>query len=224
MPQSAHVDDFCRKALPPHPLWPEMRYDRIPELAYPPRLNCAVELLDYMVARGHADDPAIEAMAPQEGPRRRPIWPWILAAVLLLAALIGGWYVYNQIQDELASREPVAVPLLVGVHENQATAELDARNLQYKLIREPNTDQPKNFVFAQDPEEGTKIDPQTGVVTLRISTGCPTRTRSASPGNMNSSACTFAVSEITYSTWSPATSPTLALRSVTTPGIGAGIA
>jgi beta-lactam-binding protein with PASTA domain len=111
-----------------------------------------------------------------EGPRRRPIWPWILAAVLLIAALVGGFYVYNQIQDELASREPVAVPLLVGVHENQATAELDARNLQFKLIREPSTDQPKNFVFQQDPEEGTKIDPQTGVVTLWISTGPPMTT------------------------------------------------
>jgi len=112
----------------------------------------------------------------EEGPRRRPIWPWIVAALLILAALIGGWYVYNQIQDELASREPVAVPLLVGVHVNQATAELDARNLQYKLVHEPNTDQPKNFVFQQDPEEGTKIDPQTGVVTLWVSTGPPMTT------------------------------------------------
>ena len=54
--------------------------------------------------------------------------------------------------------------------------ELDGRNLQYKLIREPNTDQPKDFVFQQDPEEGTKIDPQTGVVTLWISTGPPMTT------------------------------------------------
>jgi eukaryotic-like serine/threonine-protein kinase len=112
----------------------------------------------------------------EEGPRRRPVWPWILAAVLLLAAILGGLYVYNQIQDELASREPVAVPLLVGVHENQATAELDARNLQYKLIREPSTEQPEDFVFQQDPEEGTKVDPQTGVVTLWISTGPPMTT------------------------------------------------
>jgi 2-aminobenzoate-CoA ligase len=33
-----------------------MRYDRA-GLSYPPRLNCATELLDAMVARGHADDP-----------------------------------------------------------------------------------------------------------------------------------------------------------------------
>ena len=55
---SGHVDTFCRDSLPPRELWPEMRYDRIPELAYPPRLNCAVELLDRMVQSGHGDRPA----------------------------------------------------------------------------------------------------------------------------------------------------------------------
>ncbi|MGH7678805.1 MAG: 2-aminobenzoate-CoA ligase, partial [Gemmatimonadaceae bacterium] len=53
--RSGHTDGFCREALPPRSLWPEMRYDRIPELAYPARLNCAGELLDRMVARGYAD-------------------------------------------------------------------------------------------------------------------------------------------------------------------------
>jgi 2-aminobenzoate-CoA ligase len=52
---TAHVDTFAREALPPKELWPEMRYDRIPELAYPDRLNCATELLDRMVERGHAE-------------------------------------------------------------------------------------------------------------------------------------------------------------------------
>jgi 2-aminobenzoate-CoA ligase len=53
--RSGHVDTFCRDALPPRSLWPEMRYDRIPELTYPPRLNCAAELLDRAVERGHGD-------------------------------------------------------------------------------------------------------------------------------------------------------------------------
>src|SRR5437867_6676972 len=34
-----------------------MRYDRIPGLAYPPRLNCAGELLDRMVERGNGERP-----------------------------------------------------------------------------------------------------------------------------------------------------------------------
>ncbi len=50
---SAHVDTFCRDALPPPELMPERRYDTLPDLlVYPPRLNCATELLDKMVAAG----------------------------------------------------------------------------------------------------------------------------------------------------------------------------
>jgi 2-aminobenzoate-CoA ligase len=50
---SAHVDTFCRDALPPPELLPDLRYDTLPELAaYPHRLNCAVELLDKMVEAG----------------------------------------------------------------------------------------------------------------------------------------------------------------------------
>ena len=52
---SGHIDSFCRDSLPPRELWPEMRYDRIPQLAYAPRLNCAAELLDKMVDAGHGD-------------------------------------------------------------------------------------------------------------------------------------------------------------------------
>lgn len=37
--------------LPPRALWPEMKYDRMPELNYPERMNCAAELLDKMAAR-----------------------------------------------------------------------------------------------------------------------------------------------------------------------------
>ncbi len=53
---SAHRDPFCRGALPPRELWPQMRYDTLPDLAYPPRLNCAAELLDRRDAAGGNDD------------------------------------------------------------------------------------------------------------------------------------------------------------------------
>jgi 2-aminobenzoate-CoA ligase len=53
---SAHVDTFCRDALPPRELLPDMCYDTLPDLlAYPARLNCAVELLDRMVESGCGD-------------------------------------------------------------------------------------------------------------------------------------------------------------------------
>ncbi len=52
MADSAHVDTFCRDHLPPRELWPEMDYSSLPDLAYPPRLNCAAELLDRAVEAG----------------------------------------------------------------------------------------------------------------------------------------------------------------------------
>jgi 2-aminobenzoate-CoA ligase len=56
---SAHRDPFCGTALPPRELWPEMRYDALPELAYPVRLNSAAELLDRRAAEGDGDRIAI---------------------------------------------------------------------------------------------------------------------------------------------------------------------
>ncbi|TFW17778.1 AMP-binding protein [Duganella callida] len=41
---SAYTDTFARDHLPPQALWPEIRLD-LPELQYPPRLNCADVLL-----------------------------------------------------------------------------------------------------------------------------------------------------------------------------------
>ena len=52
MTATGHIDTFASDSLPPRELWPEMRYDRIPELTYPARLNCAAELLDRVVERG----------------------------------------------------------------------------------------------------------------------------------------------------------------------------
>jgi 2-aminobenzoate-CoA ligase len=58
MTRSAHVDTFANDHLPPRDQWPEFLFD-LPELQYPDRINCAVELLDRMVASGCADKPAL---------------------------------------------------------------------------------------------------------------------------------------------------------------------
>ena len=48
---SAYTDNFSRDHLPPPALWPELRFD-LPELHYPPRVNCAAELLTHADADG----------------------------------------------------------------------------------------------------------------------------------------------------------------------------
>ena len=49
---SAHVDSFARERLPPPALMPELLFE-LPELQFPPRLNCATELLDRHIAAGN---------------------------------------------------------------------------------------------------------------------------------------------------------------------------
>jgi 2-aminobenzoate-CoA ligase len=50
--RSAHVDTFTRENLPPRDQWPEFLFT-LPELRYPPMLNCAAELVDRHVEAGH---------------------------------------------------------------------------------------------------------------------------------------------------------------------------
>jgi 2-aminobenzoate-CoA ligase len=55
---SSHVDTFARDNLPPRDLWPDLIFT-IPEVQYPDRLNCMVELLDRHVQQGNGNRPAI---------------------------------------------------------------------------------------------------------------------------------------------------------------------
>jgi len=48
---SGHTDGFARANLPPRQEWPDFLFD-LPELQYPPRMNCVAELLDSAVKRG----------------------------------------------------------------------------------------------------------------------------------------------------------------------------
>jgi 2-aminobenzoate-CoA ligase len=55
---SAHIDTFPRDNLPPSAQWPDFIF-ALPELQYPDRVNCTVELLDRWVECGHADRPCL---------------------------------------------------------------------------------------------------------------------------------------------------------------------
>src|SRR5215472_19077142 len=51
---TAHLDTFARDNLPPRAQWPDFLFE-LPELKYPERMNCVVELLDRWVAAGGGD-------------------------------------------------------------------------------------------------------------------------------------------------------------------------
>src|SRR4249919_3588193 len=58
MTPSAHLDSFARDNLPPRAQWPDFLFG-LPELNYPDRINCVVELLDRWIASGHGDRPCL---------------------------------------------------------------------------------------------------------------------------------------------------------------------
>ncbi len=60
MSYTAHVDGFARDNLPPRSQWPEFLFE-LPELQYPARMNCATELLDKPVTRGHGHRVALRS-------------------------------------------------------------------------------------------------------------------------------------------------------------------
>lgn len=59
MERSAHIDTFVRDNLPPLDQWPELLLDGNPDVAYPARLNCALELVDAHVKQGQGDRVAL---------------------------------------------------------------------------------------------------------------------------------------------------------------------
>ncbi|CAN5848663.1 AMP-binding protein [soil metagenome] len=69
---TAHVDTFARDRLPPAEYWPAMDYASLPDLAYPPRLNCAVELLDRHIDRGDGERTAF--LFPEGQWTYRELW------------------------------------------------------------------------------------------------------------------------------------------------------
>jgi eukaryotic-like serine/threonine-protein kinase len=103
-------------------------------------------------------------------PPRRRIFPWLLVLLLLAAAGIAGWYVYNQIQDQLAATEPVAVPNVVGLREELAVQKIEDADLDANVEEQPNRDVKPGIVFDQNPNPGNRIQ-KGDVVTILVSSG-----------------------------------------------------
>ncbi|MEX2102332.1 MAG: PASTA domain-containing protein, partial [Gaiellaceae bacterium] len=98
--------------------------------------------------------------------------PWLLVLLLLAAAALAGWYVFTQIEEQLGSTT-AAVPLVEGLEEGPAIAQIEAAGLEADVIRAPSTEGvPAGEVGDQDPEAGVRIS-EGDTVTLYVSTGPP---------------------------------------------------
>ena len=93
-------------------------------------------------------------------------------ALLLAAAGIAGWYVFSQIQDQLAANEPIGVPNVVGLKEEAAVSLIESKGLVPDVQRAANPDVEKGRVFDQNPNAGNRIQ-KGDRVTLLVSAGPP---------------------------------------------------
>jgi eukaryotic-like serine/threonine-protein kinase len=114
-------------------------------------------------------------MYAEPPPKRRRWAPWLLVALLLAAAGIAGWYVFTQIQDQLAASKPVAVPGVVGLRELNAKVKIQEAGLEPKVQRAASAEVDKGIVIDQSPDGGTRIQ-KGDQVTIIVSTGVPKTT------------------------------------------------
>jgi eukaryotic-like serine/threonine-protein kinase len=105
-------------------------------------------------------------------PKRRRWLPWVVVALLLAAAGFAGWYVFSQIQDQLAANEPVAVPSVEGLKEQPAVTLIRNAGFEPVVERAANPSVEKGVVMDQNPNAGTRIQ-KGDRVTLLVSTGPP---------------------------------------------------
>jgi eukaryotic-like serine/threonine-protein kinase len=104
-------------------------------------------------------------------PRKRRRWvPWLLVALLLAAAILAGWWVYNQIQDQLEAAEPVGVPNVVGIERDLAVQQIEDAELEASVEEQPSTEVEQGIVIEQSPPAGSRIA-KGDTVTIVVSTG-----------------------------------------------------
>src|SRR5256886_48552 len=72
-----------------------------------------------------------------EEPPRRALWPWLLAMLFVLAAIGGGYFLYQQIQGQLSGAKTVGVERYVGTREADAVKHIRSNGLKGQVIRRP---------------------------------------------------------------------------------------
>ena len=107
-----------------------------------------------------------------EEPRRRAYWPWFLALLFVAGAIVGGYFLYNQIQEQLSGAKSVRVENYRGLREINAVQKIRGIGLVANVIRQPSETVAETYVFRQDPQPGAKTN-KGNQVTVYVSSGKP---------------------------------------------------
>jgi eukaryotic-like serine/threonine-protein kinase len=128
----------------------------------------------------------------EEPMHRRPIWPWIAAALFVIAAAVGGWFLYSQISDKLNSTKPIPVELYLNMTEANARQRITDDGFAPVVNHHSSKTTAFGLVFRQSPVAGEHA-PRGSQVTIWVSTGKPRREVPSLVGKQS----TDAVAELT---------------------------
>ena len=103
---------------------------------------------------------------------RRPVWPWIAALLFVAGAAVGGWFLYHQISNRLASNTPAAVRNYLNENEQNATANIKTDGFHAVVQRHSSLTTALGLVYRQIPDPGTR-QPKGNNVTIYVSSGKP---------------------------------------------------
>lgn len=108
-----------------------------------------------------AFEPPKEVAAPVvAAPRKRAVWPWVVPIVALVVMIGVAW------ASGMFGTSEKLVPDVVGMTQAQASAAIQAANLQVGVVTYSGTTQPgvvNGAVFSQSPAKGAKVDPASKV-------------------------------------------------------------
>jgi len=102
--------------------------------------------------------------------KKRSIVPWLFVLVLLAAAAVAGWYVYQQVQDRLIDAQPVPVPNVVGIVEQKAVDKIKEKGLESDVRRRFDDEVVAGVVISQVPGASTRVA-KGETVTIVVSKG-----------------------------------------------------
>jgi eukaryotic-like serine/threonine-protein kinase len=108
-------------------------------------------------------------------PRRRAIWPWLVALLFVAAAVVGGYFLYDQIQQQLSGTKTVAVGNYVGIREIAAVQKIREAGLRPQPVRQYSDTVDETYVIRQSPQPGDRTQ-KGNFVTVYTSLG-PKKTK-----------------------------------------------
>jgi beta-lactam-binding protein with PASTA domain len=104
--------------------------------------------------------------------RGRAWWPWLLVVGVALALGVGGYFLYQRVQDQIDSNTPVAVGDYQGIKESLAVEAILNDGFEPKVSKLPNSEVEAGIVYEQDPGPGSRLA-KGSIVTVLVSTGKP---------------------------------------------------